>query len=56
MPYTEFEVIGPGGDEAERDEPPEIEPPKVEQPEREQSVGESEARGEPGVSTEVPKV
>lgn len=35
MPYTESEVVGPGGDEAVRDEPLEIEPPEVEQPERE---------------------
>lgn len=56
MPYTESEAIGPGGDEAERNESPETEPLEVEQPEREQFVGESEARGELGVSIEVPEV
>lgn len=60
MPHTESKAVGPGGDEAERDEPLEIEPPvrepEVEQPEREQPVGESKARGEPRVSTEVPEV
>jgi hypothetical protein len=56
---------GPRGDEAERDEPLKTEPP-VREPEveqlgggtkaEEQTTGESEAGGEPEVSTKVPKV